>query len=149
MNKITSIKALTSIVLVAIAVGLTVPAPTMERVLSSLTGAASGPASDFQLVVSLTYNGHSSWEYKEDLSRADASRAESSPDFARNEFVDRAKKALAQREGYDTKVYGSDSYKILSGVRVNAVKIKDVRSGRATDIFRSARSRDSENAVID
>lgn len=149
MNTNTSIKVLGAIALIAMVAGLTVPARTMQRVLSTLTGAASGPASEFQLVVSLSYNGSSTWEYKEDLSRSDASRAESSPDFARNEFVDRAKKALADREGYHAKVYGADAYKILSGVRVNAVKIKEVRSGRTTDIFRSARSRDSENAVID
>ena len=148
MKKNHTAKVFGIVLVVGLAVGFFVPAPTLQRVMSSLTGAASGNG-DFILVVSLSYNGSSTWEYTEDLSRADASRAESSPDFARNEFVDRAKKALAQKEGYDTKVYGSDSYKILSGVRVNAVKIKDTHSGRATDIFRSARSRDSENAVID
>ena len=149
MNKTTKIAAIGAVLTIVIIAGFTVPAATMQRVLGTLTGAASGPSSDFQLIVSLSYNGSSTWEYKEDLSRADASRAESSPDFARNEFVDRAKKALAAREGYDTKVYGADSYRILSGVRVNAVKIQDRSSGRQTDIFRSARSRDSENAVID
>lgn len=149
MKKTNLAKALGAILVIGIAVGMYVPATTVQRVLSLLTAAASGPAGEFQLVVSLTYNGSSTYEYKEDISRSDASRAESSPDFARNEFVDRAKKALAAKEGYDQKVYGNDSYKILSGVRVNSVKIKDSRSGRATDIFRSARSRDSENALID
>lgn len=141
--------AVGAIVLGATVVAYTVPAETMQRVMGQLTGSASGTSSDFKLLVNMTYNGSLTWEYAEDLSRSDASRAESSPDFARNEFIERAKKALAQREGYHSNVYGSDSYKMLSGLRVNAVKIKDTRSGRSTDIFRSARSRDSENAVID
>lgn len=148
MLKRKSLKALGAIILLGLAVGVFVPAPQLSRVLGLLTGAASGPG-DVQLVVSLTYNGASTWEYKEDISRSDASRAESSPDMARGEIADRAKKALATREGYDPKVYGSESYKILSGVRVNSIKLKEYSSGRVTDIFNSSRSRDSENSVID
>lgn len=147
-NKIT-FAAVGAALLVTLVVGFTVPSSTLQRVMGQLTGAAANGSTDYQLIVSMQYNGSSTWEYKEDLSRADASRAESSPDFARNEFIDRAKKALAAREGYDAKVFGSDAHKILSGLRVNAVKIKDTRSGRSTDIFRGAHSRDSENAVID
>lgn len=149
MNNKMTFAAIAAALFVTLVVGFTVPSSTLQRVMSQLTGAVSSGSSDFQLVVSLQYNGSTTWEYKEDLSRADASRAESSPDFARNEFIDRAKKALAQREGYDSKVFGSDSYRVLSGLRVNAVKIRDTRSGRTTDIFRGAHSRDSENAVID
>lgn len=149
MNTKMTFAAIAAALFVTLVVGFTVPSSTLQRVMSQLTGAVSSGSSDFQLVVSLQYNGTITWEYKEDLSRSDASRAEASPDFARNEFIDRAKKALAQREGYDSKVFGSDSYRVLSGLRVNAVKIRDIRSGRTTDIFRGARSRDSENAVID
>jgi hypothetical protein len=127
---------------VGVAAALLVPTDALDRALALLTGAASGPTSDHEVSVSLTFNGHSTYEYKAALSRDEVSRTESSPERAKDEFVTRAKQALARTQGYDSKTYGADSYKILSGVKINWVRVKDIRSGRSTDIFRTARRGD-------
>jgi len=137
------------LILLAMVAGALVPAPTLQRALRVLTGDASGPGGEYQLLVSMTYNGATTWEYKEDISTSEARRTESSPDMARGDIADRAKKALALREGYDPKVYGSESYKLLSGVRVDSIKLREYSSGRVTDVFVGGRSRNSENSLMD
>lgn len=150
MRKASIWKAFAVATVMGIAAAMLVPSETLHRVLALLTGAASGPVTDFEVSVSLTYNNGSSYEYKASLSRDEASRAESMPERAKQDFVTRAKEALARSQGYDVKTYGADSYKILSGVRVNWVKVKDTRSGRSTDIFRTARhGGDPDAGVID
>ena len=142
-------KLMALVIIVGAAAGVLIPTASLQRALSLLTGAASGPSGEYQLLVSMTYNGSSTWEYKEDISRSEASRTESSPDMMRSDIADRAKKALATREGYDAKVYGSESYKLLTGVRIDSIKIKEYASGRVTDVFLSGRNRNSEGSTVD
>ena len=143
-------KALAVGLTVGVAAAMVVPTEALDRVMALLTGAASGPSSDHEVSVSLTFNGHSTYEYKAVLSRDEASRAEVAPERAKDDFILRAKQALARSQGYGSTIFGADSYKIVSGVKVNWVRVKDIRSGRSTDIFRTARRGDpADLGVLD
>lgn len=143
MRKTTMWKALGAAMVLGIAVAMAVPAETLNRTIALLTGAASGPTSDYEVIVDLSYNGSQSYTFKASLDRSEFSRAESSPEQARVQYGARAREALARKLGYGTRTFGQDNAKVVNA-SINHVRIRDTRSGRTTDIFRSARYGGSE-----
>jgi len=127
-----------------------VPSQTLRQALRSLPGAVNGADGEVQLVVKLQYNVTLTYEYKAALSRMEASQADTRPELFRQEYITRAKRALAETQGYGNGVFGHNNFKIMSEVQVVSMKLQDLSSGRCTDIWRAARRNDDGyNPVMD
>jgi hypothetical protein len=135
----------------AIATSMLVPADRLAYLLrdgaaAAAASGASGAPSEFEVVVRLQYNGSATWEHRSPVGRLEAARVETDSGGAQQEYVTRAKTALAESQGYHAAVYGPDAHKILSGVQVLSVRVRDVASGQIREIYRNAR-RDADPAV--
>ncbi|MBI4863230.1 MAG: hypothetical protein HY815_23635 [Candidatus Riflebacteria bacterium] len=138
------------ILIVGAVAAVLVPSDAVRRTLRSLTGSAAGPDGECAVVVRLQYNGHSTYDYTASLSRSEASRLESQLDSQYQNMVLKAKRALAESLGYKKQVYGDDNYKILSGIQVVEMKLRDNSSGRTRDLWQAVRrGGDSREGLMD
>jgi hypothetical protein len=130
-------KLIAAAVFIAAVIVVTVPRESLQGLLDGLKASVGG-ASYGELMVVLTDPSGSSttFVHKISISREDANRLKSMPqDIPRSDLVVEAKKKLAEKQGFHQSLYGSDSYRVMAGIRLERVELKEASTGRTETLY--------------
>lgn len=131
-------KLIAAAIVTAAIIGATVPGESLQGLLDGLKASVGGAAyGELTLVLTDSNNpSNRSLVHKVTISREDANRLKSMPqDIPRSDLVLAAKKAIAEKEGFHRNLYGGDSYRMASGLRLERVELKETSTGRTETIY--------------
>ena len=126
--------ALATVLVLAAALAFTSGGRSLvASVLDRIATAASGPGDRYRVKVVLGHETGRPFEWEATVSRTDADEAEFAPRKVRDRYVEQARRALAERLGYNRPAFGDDASRLVSSSVVK-VEITDKRSSRVIDL---------------
>lgn len=137
MKKI-SWKIIAAAVLTAAVIAVTVPQESLQGLLGGLKASVGGATYGELSVVLIDGNNPSArpFVHKIPVSREDANRLKSMPqDIPRCDLVLEAKKKLAEKEGFHRNLYGADNVRVMAGLRLERVELKETSTGHTETLY--------------